>query len=188
MWKVALAVPAVLAAPDLPGWTDEKCTETFPVESEVSENPGPAGGTMSATRRPRSRPAPPIPHPPPPPAQGVYGRPRPDASRPHERGLPRGLRLGSRRLRRVDRHQVHGARVERVGPEGAALRRLRRRLGRARVGQAPRRRGRRLRRARRHVRGRSQGRKRVMQRRFNVGVLEAISKRKASTLRARPER
>ena len=35
---------------------------------------------------------------------------------------------------------------------------------------------------------RGQGRKRVIQRRFNVGVLEAIPKRKASTLCARPER
>ena len=33
-----------------------------------------------------------------------------------------------------------------------------------------------------------QGRKRVMQRRFNVGVLEATPERKASTLRVRPER
>ena len=36
--------------------------------------------------------------------------------------------------------------------------------------------------------GESQGRKRVIQRRFNVGVLETISERKASTLRVRPER
>jgi len=36
--------------------------------------------------------------------------------------------------------------------------------------------------------GLDQGRKRVIQRRFNVGVLEAISERKASTLRVRPER
>ena len=34
----------------------------------------------------------------------------------------------------------------------------------------------------------AQGRKRVIQRRFNVGVLEAIPKRKGSTLRVRPER
>ena len=36
--------------------------------------------------------------------------------------------------------------------------------------------------------GLEQGRKRVIQRRFNVGVLEATSGRKASTLRVRPER
>ena len=33
-----------------------------------------------------------------------------------------------------------------------------------------------------HMKANGQGRKRVIQRRFNVGVLEAIPKRKASTL------